>query len=129
MARASLAGLAALCVALRDRELAPSLYESIASRDDLWTIGGGGTLAPWVLWLGSLPRLSGRTNDVLTTAPDPPRSDGAASLPAKGRRRHVAGEPGGNRDALPPRARGHRRLPLRPAAGRMARSRPVQRDG
>ena len=64
MARTYLAGLAALCVALRDREHAPMLYECVARRADLWSIGGGQTLGPWALALGSLARLCGPFADV-----------------------------------------------------------------
>src|SRR5262245_14596185 len=60
MARCYLAGLAALCVALRDREHAPMLYDSVARRADAWSVDGCQTLGPWALALGGLARLCGR---------------------------------------------------------------------
>jgi hypothetical protein len=63
MARSYLIGLAALCIALRDREHAPMLYDCVARRADSWSIGGGQTLGPWALLLGGLARLCGRTED------------------------------------------------------------------
>jgi hypothetical protein len=60
MARGYLAGLAALCVALRDRERAPMLYDCIARRPDAWSADGCETLGPWALALGELARLCGR---------------------------------------------------------------------
>jgi len=65
MARTYLVGLAALCVALRDREHAPALYECVARRADVWSVGGGQTLGPWALALGSLARLTGRPVDAI----------------------------------------------------------------
>jgi hypothetical protein len=59
MARTYLAGLAALCVALRDREHAAMLYDRIAQRDDVWSMDGCHTLGPWALYLGALARLCG----------------------------------------------------------------------
>src|SRR5262249_26817534 len=38
MARFSLAGLAALCIALRDREHAPILYDLVAYRGEVWCV-------------------------------------------------------------------------------------------
>src|SRR4029453_19564881 len=49
MARCYLAGLAALCIALRDRENAPMLYDPIARRKGAWSVGGCQTLGPWGL--------------------------------------------------------------------------------
>lgn len=63
MARCYLAGLAALCVALRDREHAPALYQRIARRADAWSVDGCETLGPWALALGSLARLCERPDD------------------------------------------------------------------
>ena len=63
MARCYLAGLAALCVALRDREHAPMLYDRIARRKDVWSVDGCQTLGPWALLLGGLARLCGRPAD------------------------------------------------------------------
>lgn len=63
MARSYLVGLASLCVALRAREHAPTLYECMARRTDAWSIGGGQTLGPWAVMLGSLARLAGRPAD------------------------------------------------------------------
>jgi AAA ATPase domain len=65
MARSYLAGLAALCVALRDREHAAMFYERVARRDDAWSVDGCQTLAPWALTLGSLARLCGRPADAV----------------------------------------------------------------
>ena len=65
MARCYLAGLAALCVALRDREHAPMLYERVARRDDAWSVDGCQTLGPWALVLGGLARLCGRPADAV----------------------------------------------------------------
>ncbi len=65
MARSYLVGLAALCVALRDREHAPLLYERIARRTDAWSVGGCQTLGPWALALGALARLGGRPADAV----------------------------------------------------------------
>ena len=59
MARTYLAGLAALCVALRDREHAPMLYDLVARREDVWSMDGCHTLGPWPLLLGALARLCG----------------------------------------------------------------------
>lgn len=60
MSRTYLAGLAALCVALRDREHAAALYERIARRDDVWQMDGAHSLGPWALFLGPLARLCGK---------------------------------------------------------------------
>jgi hypothetical protein len=60
MSRTFVTGLAALCVALRDREHAPMLYERIAKRDDVWSMDACHTLGPWALILGGLARLCGR---------------------------------------------------------------------
>jgi hypothetical protein len=60
MSRTYLGGLAALCVALRDREHAPMLYDCVSRREEAWNIGGAQTLGPWALLLGSLARLCGR---------------------------------------------------------------------
>src|SRR5262249_13456194 len=65
MARTYLTGLAALCVALRDRTHAPLLYERIARRDDVWSLDGCHTLGPWSLYLGSLARLCDRPADAV----------------------------------------------------------------
>ncbi len=65
MARCYLAGLAALCVALRDRTHAPTLYERVARRRDVWSVDGCETLGPWALLLGSLARLCGRPADAV----------------------------------------------------------------
>ena len=65
MARCYLAGLAALCVALRDREHAPMLYERVARRRDVWSVDGCQTLGPWALALGALARLCGRPADAV----------------------------------------------------------------
>ncbi len=63
MARCYLAGLAALCTALRDREHAPALYDRIARRADAWSVDGCQTLGPWALVLGGLARLCDRPAD------------------------------------------------------------------
>ena len=63
MARCYLAGLATLCIALRDREHAPMLYERVMRRDEVWSVDGCQTLGPWALILGSLARLCGRAAD------------------------------------------------------------------
>lgn len=60
MSRTYLAGLAALCVALRDREHAATLYQHIARRDDVWQMDGAHSLGPWALFLGPLARLCGK---------------------------------------------------------------------
>ncbi len=65
MARCYLAGLAALCVALRDRENAPVLYDRVARRRDVWSVDGCETLGPWALVLGALARLCGRPADAV----------------------------------------------------------------
>jgi hypothetical protein len=65
MARCYLAGLAALCTALRDREHAPLLYERLARRRDAWSVDGCETLGPWALALGSLARLCDRPADAV----------------------------------------------------------------
>ncbi len=61
--RSHLAGLGALCVGLRDRELAPRLYDMVARRPEPWAVDGCMTLGPWALLLGSLARLCGRRAD------------------------------------------------------------------
>src|SRR5262249_56890161 len=63
MARCFLAGLASLCIALRDREHAPMLYDRIAQRGELWIVDGCQTLGPWSLLLGELARLCDRQED------------------------------------------------------------------
>src|SRR5262245_18679292 len=63
MSRCYLAGLAALCIALRDREHAPALYELMARRPDLWSFDGCETLGPWALLQGGLARLCDRPED------------------------------------------------------------------
>src|SRR5262249_18065862 len=60
MARCYLAGLAALCVALRDREHAPLVYDCLARRAGAGSVDGCQTLGPWALALGGLARLCGR---------------------------------------------------------------------
>jgi AAA ATPase domain len=65
MARCYLAGLAALCVALRDREHAPMLYDSVARRADAWSVDGCQTLGPWALALGGLARLCGQPTEAV----------------------------------------------------------------
>src|SRR5215470_2829178 len=65
MARCYLAGLAALCVALRDREHAPVLYDRVARRADAWSMDGCQSLGPWALALGGLARLCGRPGDAV----------------------------------------------------------------
>lgn len=65
MARCYLAGLAALCVALRDRERAAVLYDRIARRPDAWSVDGCETLGPWALLLGALARLCGRPTEAV----------------------------------------------------------------
>jgi hypothetical protein len=60
MARCYLAGLAALCVALRDREQAPMLYDRVARCAVPWSADSCQTLGPWALLLGELARLCGR---------------------------------------------------------------------
>jgi hypothetical protein len=65
MARCHLAGLAALCVALRDRERAPMLYDCLARRRDVWSSDGCQTLGPWAMALGGLARLCGRPADAV----------------------------------------------------------------
>jgi hypothetical protein len=63
MARGYLAGLAALCVALRDRENAPLLYDRLARRAEAWSVDSCQTLGPWALLLGALARLCERPAD------------------------------------------------------------------
>jgi hypothetical protein len=63
MSRSYLAGLAALCIGLRDREHAPMLYEHVARRSDVWSVDGCHAMAPWALTLGGLARLCGRFAD------------------------------------------------------------------
>ncbi len=65
MARCYLAGLAALCIALRDREHAPMLYERVVQRNDVWSVDGCQTLGPWALVLGELGRLCDRPEDAV----------------------------------------------------------------
>jgi AAA ATPase domain len=65
MARCYLAGLAALCIALREREHAPMLYDHIARRPDTWSVDGCQTLVPWALLLGGLARLCERPGDAV----------------------------------------------------------------
>src|SRR5262249_20906357 len=60
MSRTYLTGLAALCVALRDREHAAMLYEGLVRRNDVWSIDACHTLGPWELLLGGLARLCGQ---------------------------------------------------------------------
>jgi hypothetical protein len=60
MARSYLAGLAALCIALRDRAHAPQLYERVAARPEAWSVDAGQTMGPWALLLGGLARLGER---------------------------------------------------------------------
>jgi hypothetical protein len=59
-AGANLAGLAALCVGLRDRHLAPALYERVSRRPERWAVTGWATFGPWALAQGSLARLCER---------------------------------------------------------------------
>ena len=63
MSRTYLAGLAAVCVALRDREQAPLLYDRVAKRGDSWSVDSCHTLGPWALMLGELARLCGRLTE------------------------------------------------------------------
>jgi hypothetical protein len=65
MARLYLAGLAALCIARRDRKHAAMLYERVARRNDVWSMDGCQTLGPWALLLGALARLCGRQADAV----------------------------------------------------------------
>ncbi len=65
MSRTYLTGLAALCVALRDREHAPLLYDRVLQREDVWSMDGCHTLGPWSLFLGSLARLCDRPADAM----------------------------------------------------------------
>jgi hypothetical protein len=65
MARYSLAGVATLCIGLRDREHAPVLYDRIARRHEAWIVDGCQTLVPWALVLGGLSRLCGRRDDAV----------------------------------------------------------------
>jgi hypothetical protein len=65
MARSYLAGLAALCVALRDREYAPLLYDRLARRAEAWSVDTCQTLGPWALLLGALARLCGQPVDAV----------------------------------------------------------------
>jgi hypothetical protein len=65
MSRTYLTGLSALCVALRDREYAPMLYDRVAQRDDVWSMDGCHTLGPWALFLGALARLCDRPVDAV----------------------------------------------------------------
>jgi AAA ATPase domain len=61
--RSCLAGLAALCVGLRDREQAPVLYDLVARRPEAWVVDGCATFGPWALALGALAHLCGRQAD------------------------------------------------------------------
>ncbi len=61
--RSYLAGLGALCVGLRDHELAPRLYDMVARRPEPWAVDGCMSLGPWALLSGSLARLCGRRAD------------------------------------------------------------------
>jgi len=63
MARIYLMGLALLCVALRDREHAPLLYQRVSKRADVWSMDGCQTLGPWAIALGGLARLCDRPAD------------------------------------------------------------------
>jgi len=63
MARIYLMGLGLLCIALRDREQAPLLYQRIVKRIDVWSIDGCQTLGPWAIALGGLARLCDRPAD------------------------------------------------------------------
>src|SRR5262249_12067319 len=65
MARCYLAGLAALCIALRDREHAPMLYDRVARRRDVWSVDGCQTMAPWAVVLGGPARLCERPADAV----------------------------------------------------------------
>ncbi len=65
MARSYLAGLAALCVALRDREHAPMLYDRLACRAEAWSVDACQTMGPWALLLGALARLCARPADAV----------------------------------------------------------------
>lgn len=65
MSRCYLAGVALLCVALRDREHAPMLYERVARQKEAWIVDGCQTLGPWSLVLGVLARLCGRPADAV----------------------------------------------------------------
>lgn len=65
MSRIYLGGLVALCVALRDREHAPRLYERVARRAEQWCFDGCETLGPWPLALGALARLCDRPADAV----------------------------------------------------------------
>jgi hypothetical protein len=58
--RSSLAGLAFLCVALRDREHAPMLLDRVARQKAAWVVDGCQTFGPWALVRGELARLCGR---------------------------------------------------------------------
>jgi hypothetical protein len=63
MSRCYLAGLAFLCVALRDREHAPMLYDRVARQRQTWSVDGCQTLGPWSLACGALARLCDRPQD------------------------------------------------------------------
>ena len=65
MARCYLAGLAALCIALRDRDHAQMFYDRVARRKDTWSMDGCQTLGPWAFLLGGLARLCGRPADAV----------------------------------------------------------------
>jgi hypothetical protein len=65
MSRCYLAGLALLCVALREREHAPMLYERVDRQKEAWIVDGCQTLGPWSLVLGILARLCGRPADAV----------------------------------------------------------------
>lgn len=61
-----LAGLAALCIGLRDDEHAPQLYDRLLARPERWVITGWATFGPWALARGSLARLCGRLAEAAT---------------------------------------------------------------
>jgi hypothetical protein len=63
MARFQLAGLAALCIGLRDRTHAPALYARLARRPETWSADGCQTLGPWELLRGGLARLCDHPDD------------------------------------------------------------------
>jgi hypothetical protein len=65
MSRCYLAGLALLCVALREGVHAPVLYERVARQKEAWIVDGCQTLGPWPLVLGLLARLCGRPADAV----------------------------------------------------------------
>lgn len=65
MARCLLAGFAALCVALRDREHGEQVYALLARRTDVWSMDGMQTFGPWALLQAGLARLCGRSDDAV----------------------------------------------------------------